>query len=165
MISRNEAVRMIIEAGPDLKRLLFVEAPEVWLGVDLTMVQFKSLVLILNYKNISPSKLARILGVTPANITGVVERLVKMGLVRRAESPDDRRVLLLGATEKGSLLLARIMERDADDMSHILELMTAGELSHLAQGLVALVDATRKRRATPGSIAGSENSGGITQIE
>lgn len=162
MISRDEAVRVIIEIGPELKRLLFMETPEVWLDVDLTMAQFKSLVLILNHKNISPSRLARLMGVTPANVTGVVERLVKLGLVRRAESPDDRRVLLLQATEKSSLLLARIMERSADDMSHILDLMTAEELSHLAQGLVALVGAARKRRATLEGIASSENMGEMT---
>jgi len=153
MIDRTETSRVIIEAGPELKRLLFWETPEVWLDVDLTMVQFKSLVLILNRKHISPSQLARVLGVTPANVTGVVERLVKLGLVRRTESPDDRRVLLLEATDKGKLLLARVTERSADDMSSILELMPPAELSHLAQGLVALMQAARQRRATLASPA------------
>ena len=153
---RDEATRVVIEIGPELKRLLFLETPEVWLDVDLTMVQFKSLIIILNHRNISPSKLARVLGVTPANVTGVVERLVRLGLVRRTESPDDRRVLLLEATEKSSLLLARVMERSADDMSRILELMTPEELSHLTQGLTALVTAARQRRAASEGIATPE---------
>ena len=157
MIDRIESSRMIIEAGPELKQLLFWETPEVWLDIDLTMVQFKSLVLIINRKNISPSRLARVLGVTPANITGVVERLVKLGLVRRTESPDDRRVLWLEATDEGNRLLARVTERIADDMSSILELMTPAELAHLAQGLTALIRASRQHRATPKGSAGSVN--------
>ncbi len=156
-MGRAESTRVIIEIGPELKRLLFLETPEVWLDVDLTMVQFKSLVIILNHKDISPSKLARVLGVTPANVTGVVERLVKLGLVRRTESPDDRRVLLLEATEKSRSLLARVMERSAEDMSRILELMTPGELSHLAQGFTALVRAARQHRTTPEGTASPEN--------
>jgi DNA-binding MarR family transcriptional regulator len=163
MIDRAEATRVIIEAGPDLKRLLFLETPEVWLDVDLTMVQFKSLVLILNHKNMTPSRLARVLGVTPPNVTGVVQRLVKLGLVRRAESPGDRRRLLLEATEKSKLLLAHVMERSADDMSQILELMTAEELCHLAQGLMALVSAASKHRATSSGTSNSADRDEMTK--
>ena len=163
MMDRAEAARAIIEAGPALKRLLFLETPEVWLDVDLTMVQFKSLLLILNQENMTPSRLARILGVTPANITGVVERLVKLGLVRRAESPYDRRLLLLEATENGSLLLTHIMERSADDMSQILELMTTEELYHLAQGFMALISAASKHRATSKSTSNSVNGSEMTE--
>jgi MarR family transcriptional regulator, organic hydroperoxide resistance regulator len=159
MVRRDEAERVVIEVGPELKRLLFLETPQVWLDVDLTMVQFKSLIVILNHKNTTPTKLAKALGVTPANVTGVVERLVKMGLVHRAGSPDDRRVLRLEATEKTRTLLSRIVERSADDMSRILELMTPGELSHLAQGLTALVSAARKRRAISEGTASSEARG------
>ena len=163
MMARAEAARAIIEAGPALKRLLFLETPEVWLDVDLTMVQFKSLLLILNQENMTPSRLARILGVTPANVTGVVERLVKLGLVRRGESPDDRRLLLLEATENGSLLFTHIMERSADDMSQILELMTTEELYHLAQGFMALISAASKHRATSKSTSNSANGGEMTE--
>lgn len=147
MMDRDEATRVVIDIGPELKRLLFLENSEVWLDVNLTMVQFKSLILILNQKNTTPSRLARVLGVTPANMTGVVERLVKMGLVRREDSPGDRRVQRLKATEQARALLACLMERSAADMSLILELITSEDLVHLAQGLTALASAARKRRA------------------
>jgi DNA-binding MarR family transcriptional regulator len=44
----------------------------------------------------------------PPTMTGIVDRLVNMGLVKRARSETDRRVVLVQATEKGMALFSRV---------------------------------------------------------
>jgi DNA-binding MarR family transcriptional regulator len=54
------------------------------------------------------SKLAVGLRCEPSNVTGLVDRLEKRGLVERRTDPQDRRVKLIAPTEAGSTLSARV---------------------------------------------------------
>jgi DNA-binding MarR family transcriptional regulator len=49
----------------------------------------------------SPGELARLWQVTPAVITGIIDRLERRGLVRREPDPEDRRRLQLALTAAG----------------------------------------------------------------
>jgi DNA-binding MarR family transcriptional regulator len=71
---------------------------DAWMRLNLSIGQLKSLFFISNRGTTSLSKLASALGVTPTNTTGIVDRLLKRGLITRTENPDDRRVLLLRTT-------------------------------------------------------------------
>jgi DNA-binding MarR family transcriptional regulator len=53
---------------------------------------------------ISSADLSRELCVTPSNITGIIDRLEKKGLVSRIRREDDRRVVLIRLTENGASL-------------------------------------------------------------
>jgi DNA-binding MarR family transcriptional regulator len=46
----------------------------------------------------------------PSNVTWVVNRLEKLGLVRRRKSSDDHRVRLVALTPAGSKMLARVVD-------------------------------------------------------
>jgi DNA-binding MarR family transcriptional regulator len=146
MNNRAHSISKIIEIGPELNQLLFLETPDIWMDVELTMAQFKSLIFIINDDKATPGKLAKALSVTSANVTGIIERLVKQGLVIRKGNPEDRRVLFLEATPKGISLYGSLLEWRAKDMSGILERMNSEEVAHLAQGLTALLRAVRERR-------------------
>lgn len=50
---------------------------------------------------LSPVKLSRQLNVTPANITGIIDRLEEKGLVKRTRQKDDRRTIMIELTPKG----------------------------------------------------------------
>ena len=114
---------------------------DVWMGLPLTIAQLKSLFFISNQGSTNSGKLAAALGVTPTNTTGIVDRLVKQGLVSRTENIQDRRMLLLRATDKGEELVAKLRERRRGYMSEVLERMSGDELATLAQGLTSLVKA------------------------
>lgn len=45
-----------------------------------------------------------------SNVTGIIDRLVALGLVDRRESEEDRRAKVLHLTDKGQALLDRIAE-------------------------------------------------------
>jgi DNA-binding MarR family transcriptional regulator len=56
---------------------------------------------------LSMGELAAALGIDPANATGVVDDLEKLGLVRRRPHPTDRRAKLVEATRKGKDMARR----------------------------------------------------------
>ncbi len=57
------------------------------------------------------SELGRMVFMSPAVMTGMVDRLIRRRLVRRNFDDRDRRVILLTLTERGSAALSRIDER------------------------------------------------------
>jgi DNA-binding MarR family transcriptional regulator len=114
---------------------------EAWLDLSLTIGQLKSLFFIDFEGSTNFKKLATALGVTPPNVTGIVDHLVEQGLVSREENPEDRRMLLLKTTDKGKALLAKLRESSINHMSGILSQLSLEELSALAKGLSVLARA------------------------
>jgi DNA-binding MarR family transcriptional regulator len=108
------------------------------------MVQFKTLFLVASQDGITSRALAATSKVTPANITGIIDRLAEQGLVSRQENSEDRRKLILRATEKGQSLLANLRETKMSQLSTVLHQMSSGDLSALAQGLSALLAVIEK---------------------
>ena len=80
------------------------------LGDDLTLPQFD----VLNHLSRSGGgmtfvELSRALLVTAGNVTGIVDRLEDLGLVRRAPHPGDRRAFRLTLTPRGrTMVRARV---------------------------------------------------------
>jgi MarR family transcriptional regulator, organic hydroperoxide resistance regulator len=118
--------------------------PEPWIELNLTLAQLKSLLFIAARDKTNFKKLAEALGVTPPNVTGIIDRLVEQGLVTRTENPEDRRIMLLQATEKGQELLNNLRERRTNQMSQVLNLLTTEEL---VQQLKSLKDIKRAAEA------------------
>jgi DNA-binding MarR family transcriptional regulator len=85
---------------PALKRWARVRVEAASADVDLSMRQFAALRGICEGAS-SPGDLSRVWQVTPAVITGILDRLEGHGLVRREPDPDDRRRLRLALTESG----------------------------------------------------------------
>jgi DNA-binding MarR family transcriptional regulator len=57
--------------------------------------------LIESVEPLSSATLSRRLNVSPANITGIIDRLEEKGLVKRLRKQGDRRTILIELTEKG----------------------------------------------------------------
>jgi len=115
--------------------------PDAWMNLNLTIPQLKSLFLIARRGSMNTKSLAEGLGVTPSNVTGIVDRLVKQGLVSRQEDPEDRRMLRIQVTDQGEAILTSLREETVSTMSDVLAHMSVEELSSLARGLSSLVKA------------------------
>jgi DNA-binding MarR family transcriptional regulator len=140
-MEKADLIRQIIELQQKADRVRRQYELDVWMSLPLTIAQLKSLFFIRNQGSTSLGKLAAALGVTPTNTTGIIDRLVKQGLVSRTENPENRRMLLLQATDKGEELVAKLRSRRTSYLSEVLNRMPLDELDRLARGLAAFIEA------------------------
>ena len=59
-------------------------------------------------KTMKMTELSRFLGLSKTNATGLIDRLVRRGLVRRGRSEEDRRVVIVSLTTEGRRTAARL---------------------------------------------------------
>lgn len=74
----------------------------------ITMPQFIILNFMEKQGESRMTDLAKFMSVTTAAMTGLIDRLVRDGYVERAEDPDDRRIIKVMATARGSALVRKI---------------------------------------------------------
>jgi MarR family transcriptional regulator, organic hydroperoxide resistance regulator len=138
-MNKQDLITKIIETQHQLSRDLVPHAIESWRKLDVPLAQLKSLFIIATNDHTNFRNLAQDLGVTPGNVTGVVDRLVEQGLVVRNPNPEDRRIIRLQATEKGRALLANLMETHVRHLVQVLEGMSEEDLRAFLQGLSAFI--------------------------
>jgi DNA-binding MarR family transcriptional regulator len=141
IMDKSQLVQEIVELEQQVGRVIGQHAHSIWIDSGLTMTQLRSLFLITSKGSTNFRKLAKALGVTPSNVTGIVDRLVEQGLVSRIQNPEDRREMTLQATDKGKALVSNLKETGIKLMTQILSLLSLEELSALAQGLAAFIRA------------------------
>lgn len=142
MVGR-EWISEIINFDREVQRVIRRHSFDAWMGLNLTVPQLKSLFFVSNQHGSNSAKIAVALGVTPTNVTGIVDRLVEKGLIMRQQASEDRRILKLKTTDKGEAILSNLRERRVSTMRGILARMDAEKLSSLAEGLSALVTGAR----------------------
>jgi len=149
-MDKTGAINAIIELQKQVGKALGGHAFESWQKLDVPVAQLKSLFIIANREETNFKMLARDLGVTSGNVTGIVDRLVEQGLVSRNVDREDRRVIRLLATEKGQELLDNLMETQSAHMSRILARLNPEELDSLFRGLSGLFRALKEHRKEMG---------------
>lgn len=75
-----------------------------------------------------------------SNITGVVDRLEKQGLVRRTAHPDDRRISLITITPKGKEVLAGTLPEHEQALIQRLSNLSPEERKTLAELLKKIIN-------------------------
>ena len=104
-LPENEAsISRLVTSLRLLVRAIYVDSARMSRQYGLTSAQ--SGVLRTIYKNgaLSSADLSRRLHVTPSNITGIIDRLGKKGLVERIPLAHDRRVVRIHLTAEGHSL-------------------------------------------------------------
>lgn len=95
---------------------------------------------------------ARRLMVTPAVVTGLIDRLERRGYVRRINSTDDRRRVLLALTDEGRNAAESVSKQLREEMSAALSSFSPRELEQLDEILARLRPvATDLERSVPES--------------
>jgi len=140
-VEKAKLIKEIIELQRRINRDMRRRTLGAWMELNLTIPQLKSLFFVANQERTNFKKLACALGVTPSNVTGIVDRLVDQGLVRRQENPDDRRMLMLRVTDKGEAVITKLRERRASYMFGILTHLSLKELNSVVKGLGLVVRA------------------------
>jgi|YNPNPStandDraft_1061719.scaffolds.fasta_scaffold06182_2 DNA-binding MarR family transcriptional regulator len=79
-----------------------------------------------------------------ASMTGIVDRLLERGLVRRKRHPEDRRSVLVELTEQGRALLEEVREARRREVRRLLEVLPEAERRRLREIIGLLVAAMEK---------------------
>lgn len=138
-----ELISQVIEMDRQVQRVVRRRSADAWMNLNLTVPQVKTLFFVSNQPGTNPTKLAAALGVTPPNITGIVDRLVEQGLLVRRDNDEDRRAHILHTTEKAESILSGLRGRRTDVLREIYECLEQRDLSQLAEGLSKLIEAAR----------------------
>jgi len=102
MKPENEiTINEIVGAIRRLVRAVYLDTAKMSKQFGLTGPQSAVLRILVKKGPISSAELSRKLYVTPANITGIIDRLEKKGLVERTRKDGDRRIALITLTESG----------------------------------------------------------------
>jgi DNA-binding MarR family transcriptional regulator len=87
---------------------------------DVTLPQFRALVVLAVQGSLRSIDIAEELGVNPSTGTRMCDRLVRKGLVRRARSASDRRVVRLRLTRAGHDIVEQVMDRRRAELERLV---------------------------------------------
>lgn len=156
---------------------LFLAASRALVGVsarslanvdEVTLPQFRALVVIAAKEHATVSELAERLDIHPSTATRLCDRLVRKGLIRRVEGSADRRETGIVLTGKGRRLVERVTLRRRRDLAAIARRMSTEQLRQAIDGLSAFAAAAGETPEatlfgwpeTAGSFAGQSCGGG-----
>jgi DNA-binding MarR family transcriptional regulator len=108
---------------------------------DVTLPQFRALVLISARPGTKVSELADALDVHSTTASRLCDRLVDKRLVRRSHGTDDRRSIELHLTAPGRRLVDRVTERRRRDLTAIASRMPAATSAGAVSALLAFAEA------------------------
>ncbi len=103
---------------------------------DLTQPQFIALRVLSRKGAMLMCKISEEMLVTPANVTGIIDRLEHKGLVKRVARQGDRRATIIELTTEGRAVQERVAVRYSEMMRRALQGFTTEEQETL-RGLLA----------------------------
>lgn len=103
------------------------------LGDQVSMPQFRLLLILSGLGRVPSSRLAAELGMTASSVTRLADRLEASGLLIRGTDPRNRSIVTLEVTGAGLDLVARAVERRHELLAAVLGRMTPAEREDAAR--------------------------------
>lgn len=126
---------------PRIMRYLEAEATRELIGLEVTPSQMNALVVLYAPQNLPMGEFAEQLGLTESAATRLVDRLLRMNLVRRDRDGADRRVVRVRLSSYGRQLAELVFARRQEQFTRVAQRLDAGDREALVSGLVALLQA------------------------
>ena len=124
-VTLQEASLAFVELMPQIMRGV---ALDFFVKEGVTQTQFLVLMAIHSYTQCPMGQLSRALHVSMPTISGVVDRLVHAGLVRRESQPEDRRCVLAELTPKGHRFIRQFHQVVRIRWEEVLRALNPSEL-------------------------------------
>lgn len=93
----------------------------------ITLPQFIVLDMLHHHPDSRMTDIARLISVTSAAATGIIDRLVRDGYVRRHGDPKDRRIIKVSLTAKGDSIVRKMIEQKKRVTTKIFGMITEEE--------------------------------------
>jgi len=125
--------------GPILVRGLRLLSSVEALGQEFSFSQTMVLQALLMRRESKMTELARFLGLTKANTTGLIDRLVKKGLVDRKHSEEDRRAVYVWLTPAGQRAARKLAAVHREGLAQMMRRIPDKNLAVFIDTLDAMV--------------------------
>jgi DNA-binding MarR family transcriptional regulator len=110
----------VVEAFLLASRALVGVAARSLAGVDVTLAQYRALVVVAGRPGLTVGDLAEALDVHPTTATRMCDRLVARRWLRRRTDDDDRRVTVLHLTASGRRLVHDVSDRRRRQIAEVV---------------------------------------------
>ena len=108
---------------------------------DVTLPQFRALVVLASRGPLNPGAFADALAVHVSTATRMCDRLVAKGLISRQVSPMNRREVTLALTPRGRRIVDSVTRRRRKEIARIVESVPESQRGSMVRALRAFGDA------------------------
>lgn len=136
-MTRRQCAHRIMDTVPVAMRFIRREMRGA-AAVELSVPQFRTLVLLGRRPGASLSEVAEHLGVTKATASVTVARLVGRGLVDRRTDPEERRRIALTLTGSGAGHLELARQSTVETVARALSRLPAEDVAKIGEGMALL---------------------------
>ncbi|MBW0105562.1 MarR family winged helix-turn-helix transcriptional regulator [Pseudonocardia sp. KRD291] len=120
---------------------------------DVTLPQYRTLVVLAQYGARRPADLAASLAVTPSTATRMCDRLVAKGLIDRERADDDRRAVAVALTRDGEDLVRNVTGHRREELGRLLGAMPQDRRQAVVEGLRSFSEAAGEVAETEWAVA------------
>jgi len=135
------------EMAPALVRSLRILDPRGPAGLDITLNQFLVLSLLVRKEHFGMGELAHQLGTSSGNMTAMIDRLVKAGLVERNRSEKDRRVVEVKLSLEGRDIAERVRRSTRIGMLRMMKKIPDEKKKAFFDTLDTIIDVQSRSRS------------------
>lgn len=132
---RQALEAQFIKVAEQLNRQIHSGQMDEWEGLDMTIPQIRTLVLLERLGPVRMTDIAIYIGRALSATTTVVDRLVEKGLVDRVSDTNDRRLVMCELTDTGRQALERFWRIGRDRLQMVADLLDDEELRRAVDGL------------------------------
>jgi len=146
MTEEREALeKQILDLSDQIFNILIPGLPQEWLTSDVTLVQMRLLFVLYSKGPQRMSDLASAMDAAMSTMTGIVDNLVRKGLVVREADPQDRRVVVCRLSEKGEELGGGLWRWGQNQVKRMLQTLGDNELKLAVGTTQFLLDNLKKQ--------------------
>jgi len=130
---RQTLIQHILKLSEEIYNMLIPSLPREWLESDVTVAQLRVLLVLHTDGPSRMGSIASAIGVALSTATGIVDHLVRKGLVVRDADPQDRRLVICKLSPEGQELANRLWTWGQSQIEKLLESMTEEQLQKAAE--------------------------------
>jgi DNA-binding MarR family transcriptional regulator len=123
---------------------------------NVTVTQFRTLVVLDSHGGINLNTLAALLDVTPSTALRMIDRLLIAELVTRQDNPANRREVLLALTKQGKRIVDRVTTSRRREITRIVTAMPDIQRADLITALRAFAEAAGEPDPEPSATVGTD---------
>ncbi len=145
MYSNEEIYEYVLD---NIQKVIF---PEELIRLKLSLSVFELLALMMSdkYQTVTMSSLAQGMSVPMSTATGIVDRLVKKGLLERGRSEEDRRVVTVFLTGSGREVIEDLKVLLYSNLDRVRSILTGEEFETALELLRKLILGFQKDERAP----------------